>query len=583
VQPEKNLARVVGMGRRRRAGWVYALAAAFLVGVTAVSVRLWLPAAVASAAAAVAAVVAGVWTARAAVSAGEGREDRLAGAARMVRLNGRGELPLVRDLDDPVSLGVHPAAAVDDRKRAPAFIARDIAARLHEALLRDRFVVLVGESAAGKSRAAYEAMRVLLPDRRIVEPLGRQAVPAALAAAVGVPGCVLWLDDLERFLGEGGLTGADVANLLAARGSARFIIATLRAGEQAKFSGRIGPGPGGVSSEALRHGREVLHLAASVSVPRPWSAAELARAAEHATDPRIEGALDQSGRFGIAEYLAAAPQLLADWRNGWAPGTHPRGAALVLAAVDARRAGVHRPLPAVLLGQMHEPYLRDRGGTLLRPESMDAALDWATTALHGTSSLLVPSDSGTFLPFDYLIDSITREQIPAEALTVLLATASPGEAWDIGQAAWQWGHLDQAEAAFALAQAGDPKAFGMRYYVILDRDGQQPALAFARQVLAEREHALGPDHPDTLEAQAMLIWVQAEHDDDQASARQALQALTDLRADVIRVHGPAARQTSKRGAASRYGPATPATRPAQPTCSRPWHHIASGYSATITA
>jgi hypothetical protein len=55
------------------------------------------------------------------------------------------------------------------------------------------------------------------------------------------------------------------------------------------------------------------------------------------------------------------PHLLARWRNGWAPGEHPRGAALVAAAVDARRAGMHEPLACDLLFTMHEYYLSDRG------------------------------------------------------------------------------------------------------------------------------------------------------------------------------------------------------------------------------
>src|SRR4051794_37424132 len=58
-----------------------------------------------------------------------------------------------------------------------------------------------------------------------------------------------------------------------------------------------------------------------------------------ADDTRIAAALERSAEFGVAEYLAAGPKLLTIWRDGWAPGTHPRGAAIVAGAVAARRAG----------------------------------------------------------------------------------------------------------------------------------------------------------------------------------------------------------------------------------------------------
>ena len=117
----------------------------------------------------------------------------------------------IRDISNPLLVGVHPAApAGPGRDRVPVFVARDIMAGLREMLLRDRFVLLVGESASGKSRAAYEAIRELFPGGRLVAPPGRDELPARLDVAMEHPGCVLWLDDLERFLGDGGLTRADV-------------------------------------------------------------------------------------------------------------------------------------------------------------------------------------------------------------------------------------------------------------------------------------------------------------------------------------------------------------------------------------
>ena len=409
-------------------------------------------------------------------------------------------------------------------------------------LLRHRFVLLVGESAAGKSRAAYEVIRELFPDRRLVVPPGRDGLPAELDVAMRHPGCVLWLDDLERFLGDGGLTGAAVENLLAGPGRARYIIATMRAQEHARIIGGTG--------DAIRHSREVLYLAATVTLPRLWSPAELARAAAHRDDPRIADALEHGGQFGLAEYLAAGPQLLASWQDAWAPGTHPRGAALVLAAVDARRAGIRRPLPVAVLERLHEPYLSARGGGLLRPESLPQALNWATTPLHATSSMLIPVGEEMLLAFDYLIEAIPRDPLPPAAFEVLTVQASSEEAMEIGLTAWYWGQQDQAEAAFRSAEDGGRGPFDasiMHLHLIRERDGTCAATAFARGALSYRIQMLGPDHPDTFRARQLLIEqegdAQADADGRVPGAAQIAERLAALHRDAVRLLGAESRIT----------------------------------------
>jgi hypothetical protein len=183
-----------------------------------------------------------------------------------------------------------------------------------------------------------------------------------------------------------------------------------------------------------------------------WSPAEIARAGQ-VHDVRLAGAVRHAEKYGVAEYLAAAPQLLAEWRDAWAPSANPRAAAMVLAAVDARRAGVHRPLPLQVLLSMHEPYLQGRGGERLRPEPADTALEWATAPLFATSSLLMPAEDA-FLAFDYLIDAVSKERVPPQALDSLIAFSAPQEALDIGELAWRWSLIDQAESAFRQAEAG---------------------------------------------------------------------------------------------------------------------------------
>ncbi|MGA5506873.1 hypothetical protein [Streptomyces umbrinus] len=122
-------------------------------------------------------------------------------------------------------------------ERVPVYVPCDIDGALRERLARGGVVLLVGDSTAGKSRAAYEAMIATLPDHVLIAPQGRSAVAAALAQASEVRRCVLWLNDLERYLGTDGLTRTGIARVLGGAGHHRVILATLRAAEQARLTG----------------------------------------------------------------------------------------------------------------------------------------------------------------------------------------------------------------------------------------------------------------------------------------------------------------------------------------------------------
>lgn len=530
------------MRRARSAVWFGICMLALLAGVVAAVANLWLPAALSAGVAVVTGTLAGLWTTRGA-NALQARDDQDRAAARLIRPGSRNRLPRVRERDDPVLLGVHPAAPADEsgaRRRTPPFILRDITPELTDLITRDRFVLVVGESTAGKSRVLYEAMRALLPEHWLVEPNSRQAVEVAVDTVTARRRSVLWLDDLERFLGTDGLTGAAVEAVLSASGGDRFILATMRAEEHAKYSARGGPGVEEPRREALRSGWDVLRLATHVHLPRTWSSQELERAAEHRSDHRIREALEHGDQFGLAEYMAAGPQLLADWRDAWAPGTHPRAAALVLAAVDARRAGIHRPLDLATLTVLHEPYLQDRGGARLRPEPLDSALAWATTPLHATSSLLIPDAAANYLAFDYLIDAIEKSPIPNHALDTLISIATADEAVEVGYFAWRLLRLDQAENAFRRAELkGNTTATSSRCDLVRDRNGQAASVQLTKEIAESRARRLGPDHPDVLHAQLSYGWELGMTGD----TATALEHMKQLLPKAARVHGEHDRKT----------------------------------------
>jgi hypothetical protein len=510
-----------------RRGWMFVIAAAVLAGLSAVLAKQWLPGAVASGVAAAAAVVGGVWVARGS-SILQTRDARRGALGGEVWTSGSRQLPRVRELDDALALGVHPAAGSRKSQfdRVPPFIRREVEGELLRALRQARFVLLVGESTAGKSRMAYELVRNEFPEYHVVIPARRESALAAAELAADTPRSVLWLDDLERFLGSGGLTGAAVRQILSARGTERFIVATMRSEEYAGFSGRASTGLAAAGRDVMRQGRDVLRLAACVQVPRRWSPADVARARQRSDDPRLAEAVIHAAEYGVAEYLAAGPQLLAELRDAWAPAAHPRAAAMVLAAVDARRAGVHRPLPQRVLLEMHEPYLQERGGHRLRPETPDSALAWATDPLFATSSLLMPVDGG-YLAFDYLIDAVSQERMPEKALEPLIAFATANEAMDVGRLARGWSWIKQADLAFQRAEAGGLfEGTSHRCWLLRQEQGLPAALQFAQDAVTWTTAAYGPENLQTLKAR-FLAGCETGNSGDSLAAQRLLEDLAD--------------------------------------------------------
>ena len=230
---------------------------------------------------------------------------------------------------------------------------RDVDDELQRRLAVSGFVLIVGDSTAGKSRAASEAIAVL-PDHVLVVPQNRESMSVAIDKAAGTRRCVLWLDDLENYLGPGGLTRAGVARVLAGKRSHRVIMATLRAAEEALLLATDASREEG-GWQSHRDAREVLEQAHRIPLPRIFSRSEQEQARARVFDPRIADALTHMSVYGLAEYVAAGPELMRDWEDAWSPNTdprapsHPRGAALVTAAVEVRRGGYTSPLPREVL------------------------------------------------------------------------------------------------------------------------------------------------------------------------------------------------------------------------------------------
>jgi hypothetical protein len=472
----------------------------------------------------------------------------------------------IRELDDPVMLGAHPAAR-DDLGQVPAYVDRDVDDRVDEALRAGGFVLLSGESTAGKTRCAYEAVRRVLSDHRLLAPAARESVQTVVETVVDHRHCVVWLDDIERFLGGQGLTVPLLQRMLAADA---VVMGTIRVSELERFGARHEVDLGDQERDGWRTAREVLRLAVQIPLLRRWSMAELDRASR-STDRRVRSALPMTDTFGLAELLADGPELARDWQHAWRPGGYPHGAALVAAAVDCRRAGLTEPIPVDLLVVLAKHYLDARGGAALRPEPLDAALAWATQPARGASSLLMPASENHVLAFDYLIDLVS-EPVAVSVWLALVGWCRPEQALGIGLTARRVSRFEAAEAAFGKAvEAGVPGATAAQAELIGSGGDPQRAIAALtaslvqmppkdvetlglRSLLARFTHKidepdvarrmfaellkdchtrLGPDHPDTLEVRLQA----AIQFGESRSPAEAVRRLTGLVEDCTRVYG----------------------------------------------
>lgn len=536
--------RVVRELWRRVRGWWLLTAAAAVTAVLS-----WVGQAYTGVVAAVAVAVGGAVVA---VVAERGRRE-LAERAK----SEKGQRLYVSRVDrilDPVRVGVHPAAAAETAdgrmNRTPPFVDRDRLPELRAALDAGGFVLVVGDSAAGKSRLAFEAMRTCLPRHVCVVPERADALAEAVATARLRRPAVLWLDDLERYLGVGGLTRADVAELLDA--GQVVVLATMRAHERDDFSVRHDPDREQGDRQVARAGRDVLSIVnAEIRLERLWSPSELASAGEMVDDLRIAQALGGAGKYGLAELMAAGPQLLSELRDAWSAlprrgrtSGDARGAALVTAAVDVRLAGYHRPVPLAVLRNLHEAYLSARGGAALRPGSWENALAWATQPLHATSSLLESAEDEHYLAFDYLVDAAARDPasppIPDTTWATVIDQAEPADAVEVAWQASFAGRTEHIVRAFDCALAAGQYVIAAEMAACLGDAGQErKAVELFEVTIDQAERSGTVSAEDLLVMRDNLAWQLGEKVGGQGDPVRALEIARRVAADSAALRGPA--------------------------------------------
>jgi hypothetical protein len=413
---------------------------------------------------------------------------------------GRG-FPRIRDIrdHDRSLLGIHPAiplpADADPSLSVelPTYVLRDIDTGLR-AWLAERqhtggFLLLVGPAAAGKTRTLYEALRVVVPKWRLILPMSGAQVNELAAADVDLSRTVVWLNDIPTFLGAEGLTAATVRRLLADRERPVLLVGTIWPD---LFDALTRPAAtDGTQQDLGRDAREILSvLATRFDLTSDFSRHEQERAralAHH--DPRLAEATHLNDPH-IAQTLAAAPELIRRWRNP----ANPYGAAVITAAVTARRCGHPEPIPESVLRPLAEHVLAPTERATAPTDWFTEALDWARQPVRGKAAPLTPHASSVGTIDGHRVSDVLVEHaatnpdapghtISAESWRLLLAHAAPGACADIGRSAYlELEKPDSAQRAFfRAAEAGDARGMFNLGYLLEKRGDEAEAESWYRR------------------------------------------------------------------------------------------------------
>lgn len=385
--------------------------------------------------------------------------------------------PSAQDMD-PLAYGVRPTRRGKGLPHLPPYVARDADAAVNSAVESAAsdggLVVVRGDAFVGKSRTALAAMAEVLPGVRVFAPARHENLRQLPVLLRGLPGerCALWLDDLDGHLGDGGLEPRLLAQLT---GQGVVVIATTREDAYDEYRYRQ-PSRG-----------RVLDLADIVDLPRDWSHGERKRA-EEAGDPRLVEAVGRCGAEGVAAYLAVGPMLWEEWQRARRADQHPRGYALVRAAIDLARCGLRGPLSQDLLVKVHEGYEVVAG---MERESVDDALAWAEEKRDGVLRMLRRSGASMWEASPYLVDSASQDEafpaVDGAVWGVALEVGRADSAYDLGAVV-----VGARKAFRTAAEAGSGQA--MHNLGLLEQslgDGGEAETWFRRAAKAGQTEAAG--------------------------------------------------------------------------------------------
>jgi len=422
---------------------------------------------------------------------------------------------------DRALLGIHAALPLPPGSRAglsaqlPTYVLRDLDEELRGAIaersIGGGFLLLAGPAASGKSRCAYEAVRAVLPDWRMLLPPSAGDLTSLVDLGVPLGRTVIWLDDLPRFLGPGMLTARTVRRLLTDCGEPVILIGTIWPAEYERLMTGTSQDTG---QDSTTEAQQILLLAHRFDVAEQFTTAEHARAAESAlADPRISEALGHALAGAVPSALACAPELI----HRWDQPADMVGGALLTAAVEARLCGHPALIPPSLLERLTEEYLTPAQRATVSPGWFEAAIAWACRPVRTGIAALSPSarrigELDGYEVSDILVDRgmrryVTLQEVPVTPWEVLADHSALGACEMVGLRAVYYGlNAVAARALRRVAEAGGTEVMVPLAMTYLDEDdlgnahrwflaaaetGDAMAMAMLAVVLQQQSDAAG--------------------------------------------------------------------------------------------
>lgn len=322
------------------------------------------------------------------------------------------------------------------------YLERDAEVDVIAVLEQQKPVLVLGASMAGKTRMAAKLVQELYPNRQVVVPDVPDGLATMMNAGEAPHDCVVWLDDLERYLTDPkNLKTKWIVDLTSA---GNILLATMRESLYEGFQPKDDEPR--TQWETLSQFQKV-HLTNNVE--------ERHRLAATGVPARVgEGIV----KYGLGTYVGGGHLALERMASGRA--TNPVGVALVLAAIDWQRSGIAEAAPKAVLVRLWSEYVDDFD--LDRSaDAIDGGLSWATARMGGGAFRLLVPVGEELLPFDYLVDhtAAAGTRIPnAVWNAVAEAEAAPGRLNHSGKVAIYQGQDDAAARLFERAAgAEDPE------------------------------------------------------------------------------------------------------------------------------
>ncbi|MFD6072932.1 helix-turn-helix domain-containing protein, partial [Amycolatopsis lurida] len=400
-------------------------------------------------------------------------------------------------------------------------------------------IVLRGGASTGKTRSLFEAVHALCPNWAVVRPRSAAALRGlAESGLLGRRRCVVWLNEMQNFLGSNG-TGLSMDVLrdlfnTASRGTAGLrsqpvvAVATLWP-DKLRDATR---------EDRFSDNRDLLTTANQWvrwhDVLPDLLASERASArALSGNDARLEIALTDPDRVGFTQTLAGGYELL----QHYTAAPHLLNRLVLDAAGDARRLGHANALtPALLRAITVGLWREDRGNTSLPLGWFDTALAYATEHLRSTQGVqaLIPLDhlgphgtEGQHIGYDladYLEQHLTRTRRTRPVIDATWAalrhhTGSPDDLVALANSASKRGHYLHAEALYRVA--GSPDALPALAGWLKRRPGRE---ADVEKVYLE---AIAAGSPDALKGFAGWLVRQPGREDDAEQAYREAAAAGD--------------------------------------------------------